>query len=69
MCKKNIFNEKNFSLIELNGLLADSIIEIEHIHDICDTNTLNFFEEIAENFSNRVGKEIEQTKKYKGVKK
>ena len=42
------------SVFELNGLLADSIIEVEEKHNIWDCDILELFQEIAEIFQDKI---------------
>ena len=42
------------NVMELNGLLADSIIEVEEKHNIRDYNILLLFQEIAEIFQSKI---------------
>lgn len=42
------------SVFELNGLLADAIIEVEEKHNIWDCDILELFQEIAERFQYKI---------------
>lgn len=50
-----------FSLMTLNGMLADSIIEVTE--NIEDNRLLNLFEQIAENFQDKVSSKIQELEK------
>ena len=42
------------SVFELNGLLADAIIEVEEKHNIWNGEILELFQEIAERFQDKI---------------
>lgn len=44
------------SVFELNGLLADAIIEVEEKHNIWDCSILELFQEIAERFQSKIAR-------------
>lgn len=53
------------SVFELNGLLADSIIEVEEKHNIWDNNLLFLFQEIAERFQDKIASIEDKQEKQK----
>ncbi len=55
------------NVMELNSLLADSIIEIEEEHNIWDNSILQLFQEIAERFQGKIASVKDKTKKQKEI--
>lgn len=51
---------KGFSLMDLNGVLSNTLISIEEKRNIWNGDTLNLFQEIACEFSDRIYKLIEE---------
>lgn len=53
------------SVFELNGLLADAIIEVEEKHNIWDCDILELFQEIAERFQDKIARIEDKQEKQK----
>ena len=54
------------NVMELNGLLADSIIEVEEKHNIWNGEILELFQEIAERFQDKIASIEDKQENQKG---